>query len=69
VERTPRAFPKLAIGPKMDGAAAVNDVPSREVRIAWSVDKALEELLSFEFDRIALEGYEPHGKISMVMSV
>ena len=64
MERTPRNLPKLIIKPKADGV-----IPSREVRAAWSVDKALEELLAFEFDRIALEGYEPHGKISMVMSV
>ena len=58
--RTPKEFPKLR----------VNDLGvGLEERSGWSVERALEELERFEFDRVVVEGYAPHPKIVMQMSV
>ncbi|KAJ3217810.1 Thymidylate synthase [Dinochytrium kinnereticum] len=59
VTRTPRSFPTLKI---------LDTVP-REERVGWSVDKAVEELEGVVFGRVVVEGYDPHPKISMAMSV
>ncbi|KAJ3388316.1 Thymidylate synthase [Chytriomyces hyalinus] len=60
LERAPRVFPKLAF---------VDTIVSRSERAGWSVEKALEVLEGFVFSDVKVEGYEPHGKIAMEMSV
>jgi thymidylate synthase len=58
--RAPKAFPKIL----------VHDLgASLEERQGWSVERALEELEMMEFDRVQVEGYSPHPKIVMQMSV
>ncbi|KAI9359321.1 thymidylate synthase/dCMP hydroxymethylase domain-containing protein [Zopfochytrium polystomum] len=54
LKRQPRAFPQLSLKRPSGSAPATSD--SREARAAWSVDYALEALLSFEFSDISLEG-------------
>ncbi|KAI8621773.1 thymidylate synthase [Chytriomyces sp. MP71] len=62
LERVPRSFPKL----RFVGASAN---VSRAERAMWSVEKAVEVLEGFSFDDVKVEGYDPHGKIVMQMSV
>ncbi|KAJ3097852.1 Thymidylate synthase [Phlyctochytrium planicorne] len=59
LERTPKPFPSLK----------VLDTAGREEREGWGVEKALEELEGVVFGRLLVEGYEPHAKIQMKMSV
>jgi thymidylate synthase len=55
--REPRRFPTVKIV----------DRPGRQV--PKTVDDMLKELESFEMDQVVIEGYEPHAKIVMKMSV
>jgi thymidylate synthase len=65
IEREPREFPKVRLLDSGEGGEGY----SLEERKGWSVDRALEELLKFEMGRVVVEGYEPHKKIEMKMSV
>ena len=83
VQREPKEFPKLYISKKKkeqmmkaDGVEEMDndddddlEYTDREVRKRWSVDRALQELLSMEMEHVLLEGYSPHSKIVMNMSV
>ncbi|KAJ1555359.1 Thymidylate synthase [Cladochytrium tenue] len=72
LRREPRPPPSLRILPRhhpsADAAPADDVGPSLEERAAWSVDRALEELLAVEFDRVQVVGYSPHKKIQMALS-
>lgn len=67
LQRSPRQFPKVTIKPRHEGDAGDFEESLQE-RAKWSVDKALEELESFKFERFVVEGYNPHPKIVMQMS-
>ncbi|KAI9097187.1 thymidylate synthase/dCMP hydroxymethylase domain-containing protein [Phlyctochytrium arcticum] len=54
VAREPRKFPTLQI---------------KKESTAGTVDDMVKELESFEFDQFEVQGYEPHRKIEMQMSV
>jgi thymidylate synthase len=60
IEREPRPFPKLYIRPFQSESA--EESPAQGKRVITSIDE-------FRFEDFVLEGYEPHKKIDMVMSV
>ncbi|KAJ3311464.1 Thymidylate synthase [Blyttiomyces sp. JEL0837] len=63
IGRNPKRFPSIKVLGK-DGVEV-----SKEGRRGWSCERALEELEGMTFERILVEGYEPHAKIVMAMSV
>lgn len=64
LEREPRAFPTLRISKDVPDAEweSMEDVDAK-------VDKMVEWLESVEVTDLVVEGYQPHGKIDMKMSV
>ncbi|KAK3811710.1 MAG: thymidylate synthase [Linnemannia elongata] len=59
IEREPRAFPKLYIRPSQTNGAETEG----------GVKRTISNIDEFELEDFVLEGYEPHKKIDMVMSV
>jgi thymidylate synthase len=58
IEREPRAFPKLYIRPSQ-----TNEVEGAGVK------RTISNIDEFVLEDFVLEGYEPHKKIDMIMSV
>lgn len=54
IERSPRSFPTIHVDRTWEGG---------------SVDECVKKLDDMEWENIKIEGYDPHGKIVMKMSV
>lgn len=64
VDRQPRPFPKVFLK-----NTTTDGMTWREKRETRSVDDMLNELTSFTYENLEIQGYLPMGKLSMKMAV
>ncbi|KAJ3129489.1 Thymidylate synthase [Nowakowskiella sp. JEL0407] len=68
IAREPREFPKLFIKGEKKAFVGQDELKGRNLS-GTQVDEIMKEILQFQYEDMILEGYNPHPKIELPLSV